>query len=1245
MPRLIPILCACLACAAAEAIQPYQPAHSDPFSEPWRWTVYPELNEQGLRCLVQTADGAMWFGVDDGVWRYDGHAWQLYTPADGLLGAPVYALCAAPDGRLYAGTELGISLFQNGRWQRVFPDEGNLPWPVNTLMLTADDRLWAGTPWGALRASDPPVLYTTSETADALRHLAPGLETRIIPPHMVPPLRWHPHDLDYVGVGIRIIEGNWASLRSRNVPRAIWNIAPDSPAHRAGLRMGDRVSAVDGSQPAWTNDAIVGPPGTEVALTIERTGQPPFNVRLPRVPLPGEFREIPVYTLMEDRDGLLWFGLARGEIIRTPIRASQLDTTRSWHLYGESDGLKWAYAPALIQTRDGAIWTTSQSAQNGLYRFDGTEWIEHRSGTIGTGLLETRDGALWVSGRSLLSLQNGTWKQRGLPVYAPHNYIHIIEAHDGALWIAGLGENAARFEYNTRQWQTFQNLAFLCETPDGVRWFQTPDHRIVRHGSDGWWKLGPEDGLIERAETLLSTGQNRLITVGYHNGVLATATYDGHTWAREQYPECAASGPIRTALYARDGSLWISANESFGVFQRTPDGAWHHHLPPEAPAPASAMAQTSDGHIYVGGWYGLRRFDGASWTVIADRTGLTSYIDALMGDSRGNLWVGTRLYGIFHFDGSVWTHYGMEHGLADINVSRFLEASDGSIVAITRSGISRFDGQTWVEHALPRNLSARLVGSSTPYPSISQAPDGALYLHTVGKQTIRYQPDAQSPKTRITTSIERVSQPGNTAISWTGSDPWKRTPDDELQYAYRLDQGPWSPFTDKTSAVLLSLSSGRHVFEVRARDRDFNVDPAPATLHFVVEAPYLHQPRVLAVLTALLAAIALLTRRVIQRNRQLHASQREMRHLRYLYRLRVVLGEAHTHEAVIQHAGQALLQVLSPTSHIAITSDNHTQTFGNAPPSGAFRYTRPIAWNNRMRGELAATTDAMLSELQERALLDETAGQIAAALEARELEAQLLQSARLVSLGQMAAGVAHELNQPLAAISATAEGVFLRLEAGMDVSQKRLMAMMDDILGMVDRMIESIENLRIFSRDTSQEPGRPFDINDAVRTSLKMMGAQLKNHGIRIHLDLASNLPPILGHPHQLEQVVLNLLGNARDALEEKNAVQTETPWTKQLQIRTKTMDGRIALEIEDNGTGIDEEHMPRLFEPFYTTKSADKGTGIGLSLVYAIVQNHGGEITCNSRKGHQTTFRVVLPAAKAIPNDTYRSKVEYSAH
>ena len=185
----------------------------------------------------------------------------------------------------------------------------------------------------------------------------------------------------------------------------------------------------------------------------------------------------------------------------------------------------------------------------------------------------------------------------------------------------------------------------------------------------------------------------------------------------------------------------------------------------------------------------------------------------------------------------------------------------------------------------------------------------------------------------------------------------------------------------------------------------------------------------------------------------------------------------------------------------------------------------------------------------------------------------------------------------------------------------------------VARMSNIIEHLRVFSRDRSEEPDEQVALNDVVRGTLAMTQAQLTARGIEVALDLAGDLVPVLGDQYRLEQVLINLINNGRDAVEERRDQRTATEgegWQMRLDIRTRREDDQMVLEVEDNGVGMGEEVRLQVLEPFFTTKGPDRGTGLGLSISHAIVRDHHGEIECESRQGEGTVLRVRLPVPRA---------------
>lgn len=250
-------------------------------------------------------------------------------------------------------------------------------------------------------------------------------------------------------------------------------------------------------------------------------------------------------------------------------------------------------------------------------------------------------------------------------------------------------------------------------------------------------------------------------------------------------------------------------------------------------------------------------------------------------------------------------------------------------------------------------------------------------------------------------------------------------------------------------------------------------------------------------------------------------------------------------------------------------------------------------------------------------------------------QAQLIQSAKLASIGELAAGVAHELNQPLMVIRSTAQFID-RAAKNERLDHDRLIDLLRTLDRNTKRMMNTIDHLRVFSRQSPKD-FTTVDVNRVVEDCFQMMGEQLRVHNIDVRKTLEPTFPRILGDANQLEQVFLNLITNARDALEqreqhEKANADGESQKIKKIEIRTGVSDndrGIIDIFIQDTGGGIREEDMGKIFDPFFTTKEIGKGTGLGLSISYGIIRDHGGEIRVIETGPQGTTLLVRLPVVK----------------
>ncbi len=267
---------------------------------------------------------------------------------------------------------------------------------------------------------------------------------------------------------------------------------------------------------------------------------------------------------------------------------------------------------------------------------------------------------------------------------------------------------------------------------------------------------------------------------------------------------------------------------------------------------------------------------------------------------------------------------------------------------------------------------------------------------------------------------------------------------------------------------------------------------------------------------------------------------------------------------------------------------------------GRFNIQVPVSSRDEI-GTLAASFNQMASRLRDRE----------AAL--RDAQVKIIQSEKLAAFGQLGAGIAHEVKNPLAGILGCAQLSLRKVEAGTPL-EKNLQLIEKE----TKRCKTIIENLLKFARQ-EKAVREPIEINPVVEDAVAIVRHQLEVNQVAITKDLAADLPLIRGNANQLQQVLMNLMINAQQAMEGRAGRVT---------IATRRPDpARVQVSVTDDGPGIPKEIQEKLFEPFFTTKPRGKGTGLGLAVTYGIVNDHGGQIRLESEPGHGATFVITLPA------------------
>lgn len=242
-------------------------------------------------------------------------------------------------------------------------------------------------------------------------------------------------------------------------------------------------------------------------------------------------------------------------------------------------------------------------------------------------------------------------------------------------------------------------------------------------------------------------------------------------------------------------------------------------------------------------------------------------------------------------------------------------------------------------------------------------------------------------------------------------------------------------------------------------------------------------------------------------------------------------------------------------------------------------------------------------------------------------EKQLRHSERMAGIGELATGMAHEINQPLNTISMTIDNVLFSLE-NQNLTETYLKTKINKVFDSINRIKKIIDHVRTFSRDQDDFVQEEFDVNKGILNSISMTEDQFLNKNIKIIFKPNYSVPSLIGNAYRFEQVILNMLINAKDAIEEKKKKDCENG-KKLIEITTNQVDEQIIIEIKDNGRGISAENIEKVILPFFTTKDPGKGTGLGLSISYGIIKELGGDIEIRSTLKIGTSIIIKIPLQK----------------
>jgi signal transduction histidine kinase len=842
--------------------------------------------------------------------------------------------------------------------------------------------------------------------------------------------------------------------------------------------------------------------------------------------------------MISARDGGLWLSGAHG-LAKAPSPARVLGPDTAWQEFLPPDSLVIENLREPHEDADGVVTLVAESSsshQSVIAHFDGEHWT-----TTAVGDEKLRQAwrgpehTVWaITATSLLQVDDGA-ALSGNDDIAARQYFDVAVEPGGNFWLA---TSDGLFHYSALTWRTpssTKNIASLvhclADDKNGTFWFLTgnamhslqnekrqdfpfpddlarrlpaaralfplKDGTLLLDAGEECFKFHTHTGIgaftpvstKERTSSIRPLGLlrdgNLCLQIAASNAMARLQIYDGVQF--EALPDAPRTNLNYTvALAAQNGDLWLGGDQ--GVSWRH-DKRWKAFVTTDKSAPvgATCFAEMADGKIWCAGQDRIWEFDGRSWSGI--RQGFDR-INGMLRSRDGSVWVASNS-GLYRFYQNAWVENGMEDGLPSAAVREIYEDERG-VWAGTTHGLSLYHADA----------------------------------------------DPDPPQTRLQEFNEAeksIPEGGSITVTFSGQDKWKFTPRSRLVYSGRLDERDWSPFQEVNGITLSDQPAGKHVFQVRAMDRNCRLEPDPARLEFVVIVPWYKESRLLLISFAGGAVALFFAGLAVNRHRRLVRSYAEV----------------------------------------------------------------------------------------EQKVADRT----------RELEIanrELMHSQKMTALGTLAAGIAHDFNNILSIIKGSAQIIEDNLDNPAKVTTRveRIKTVVEQGAGIVKAMLG-------FSRDSDSQIA-PCDLNEVARDTIKLLGDRFLRE-VQVTFEPTPNLPSAPGSKDFIQQILLNFIFNAAEAMAKRRQVILATQRLDSLPngmvLAPAQVGEYVVISVHDFGCGITPENMPRIFEPFFTTKalSVRRGTGLGLSMVYELAKKMEAGLAVESVVDQGSAFTLILAVREIV--------------
>jgi len=880
-----------------------------------------------------------------------------------------------------------------------------------------------------------------------------------------------------------------------------------------------------------------------------------------------------VHKIIEDSRGVLWIGTSNGvSKYEKPLRPG-FDTASPTQPKSPTQS-------GAASLRDGKTFTTPTLA-SGL------------AGNTVSAIAEDQEGNLWFGANKGASRFDGEkftsfTKKDGL---TDAEISRILTDREGNLWFAvawWIREGVFRYDgktfinLTTRDGLAGNSVSTVFEDREGNLWFGDDTGRgLSKFNPRGLKNYGVEDGLANALVLRIVEDKEGNLWVAHSDR--GVSKYDGVTFTQPIAEDERVLGNIYAILVDSKNNLWFGTcthgdNSACGVVRfdgtdytrfTTLDGlVWNQIF---------AIIEDRNGNIWMGAGSaegsgeGISRYDGKNFTnfTMADGLGYDD-VTCLNEDHQGNIWIGTWAGGISRYepllrssdslrDGTQFTNFTTDDGLVSDYVNSIFTDSRGRIWIGTFNGLSMYDGASFT--TLPQFAGNNIM-------SITEEKKGYLWFGMSETGVIKTDGEVL---THITTSdglpnnsvpALREDKDGNIWIG-TGEGLTKYTPNPVAPLIHIE-----SVVADKvyTNPNVISIPAGKNV-RINYRGISFRTRP---------EA------------------------------------------MQYFYQLQ---GHDDDWQGPTNKRNVDYLNLKPGTDTFEVKAVDIDLNYSQ-PASVTLKVMPPFY--KRFVFIAPASLGVLLMLLilfyQRRTIAKLTKRLFSAEEKVKQTQAQLIQSEKMATVGTLAGGVAHEINNPLDATLGSVQRILRFPE-----DPKRVVESAQSAQEGTRRCKDIVEKLLKYARQSSDE-FTSLEVNQVIEDTVALLAHQLKLENISLEMQLSPGLN-VQGNFTELSQVITNVLTNARDAIVAARATGKDAG---AIAVRTAAEKDEVLIEVTDNGIGIDEEHLGKLFDPFFTTKPVGKGTGLGLSICQGIIEKHHGRIEASSEVGKGATFRVFLPSAES---------------